>query len=230
VLLATTVVKDFFRDQQKDLVSSFEATQHVWLVISRLAQERNNLLSIESELKTIKDTLEPTKLESPTAAAEHSISIHEEDISRFELELDNLVENRNLLMNRLPKRIRKELDELTKSLDSGAANLRADLKEARISDVLLKTRIEAGFSTEDYDAQISALWRRTFLLRSAYATEVAHVDSEFQKVLRLFGAESASATRRLRTFTYWTWCVLYPVGLLIGILGQLAGVKVPGGE
>jgi hypothetical protein len=47
---------------------------------------------------------------------------------------------------------------------------------------------------------------------------------EFNKQARL-----ASAKRHLRTFTYISYA-LYPLGIVIGILGQLAGVKAPGGE
>jgi hypothetical protein len=49
-------------------------------------------------------------------------------------------------------------------------------------------------------------------------------------IIARFDAEVASANRHLRTFSYLSYYVLYPLGIIIGILGQLAGVRSPGGE
>jgi hypothetical protein len=47
-------------------------------------------------------------------------------------------------------------------------------------------------------------------------------------LIKQFEEDSASATRHLRTFTYLSYYFLYPLGVIIAILGQFAGVKVPG--
>jgi len=49
------------------------------------------------------------------------------------------------------------------------------------------------------------------------------------RLISLFDNQAASAKRHLRTFTYISYA-LYPLGIVIGLLGQLAGVKPPGGE
>ena len=78
-------------------------------------------------------------------------------------------------------------------------------------------------------AEVSQLETNASQLSGRYWSESKPFTDETRKVLDLFQAEYLSATRHLRTFTYLSY-VLYPLGIIIGILGQLAGVKPPGGE
>jgi hypothetical protein len=47
------VFKDVLRDEQKELVGSLEATQNTWLLVSRLEQAKQKLISIEKQLDQI---------------------------------------------------------------------------------------------------------------------------------------------------------------------------------
>jgi hypothetical protein len=49
-------------------------------------------------------------------------------------------------------------------------------------------------------------------------------------LLDIFERETASTARRLRTFSYLSYYILYPAGLLIGVLGQFVGAKPLVGE
>jgi hypothetical protein len=62
-----------------------------------------------------------------------------------------------------------------------------------------------------------------------YWKETKRFTDETHNVLDPFERQYVSANCYLKIFTYISY-VLYPAGILIGILGQVAGVKPPGGE
>jgi hypothetical protein len=49
------------------------------------------------------------------------------------------------------------------------------------------------------------------------------------QLVKQVATEARKDALRVERFTYWTY-FLYPAGVLIGVLGQLAGVKAAGGE
>jgi hypothetical protein len=71
-----------------------------------------------------------------------------------------------------------------------------------ISDIL-------AYKLEEIESASSVLAKRMY-------TEIVNLLVDFEK-------ETKHATHLLRTFSYITW-VLYPTGVMVGILGELAGV------
>ena len=55
------------------------------------------------------------------------------------------------------------------------------------------------------------------------------VESEKSRLDKSFEEETIHMTHHLRTWTYLSWA-LYPVGVLITLLGGLTGIKIPGAE
>lgn len=55
------------------------------------------------------------------------------------------------------------------------------------------------------------------------------VDQFEEQLVKQVADEVHRETRRLKRFTYLSY-FFYPAGVLIGVLGQLAGVKPAGGE
>jgi len=88
--------------------------------------------------------------------------------------------------------------------------------------------LELEFPTSVNDA--STLLERMKDIRSAYLLALQKNGHLFDYLVRCLQRAVSSANRHLRTFTYLSFYVLYPFGILIGIVGQVAGVKSAGGE
>ena len=214
VAALTFLAKDVLRDRAKDLADSLEAARHVWLLKSSLDNIDDTLSQVEELL--VEKLVTPSKApEFPTNAEWDRFLANEDAI------LSRLLANFQLLYEKLPKGQRKKVESSEKSARRSYLNLHEEfqVRNEHVLQIISLKPPPPGTNRREYLMDVS----------SEYDDAIKHADAAFSDLVSVFESETASAARHVRTITYWTY-VLYPLGILIGVLGQLAGVKPAGGE
>jgi hypothetical protein len=227
LLVSTFIVKDTLRDRAKDLVNSFELTQQVLFLKTALDRVQDTVISRDDATDVGAATDMRPFVNAPAfpnePAEKGEIKTLEAYFQRQEYAFGMYLERRRLLCEKLSDDVRK-----TEKRDQKIAE--NNLTGLHTRRVLLLTAIEISQMTDAPPERVNKLtdsYKK--LVDDYYATYRANSEA-LNKVSKTFESEARSADRQLRTFSYLSWFVLYPLGILIGILGQLAGVRLPGGE
>jgi hypothetical protein len=131
--------------------------------------------------------------------------------------INSYFEDYDLLLEKLPLKYRRQLQPLVKDIRVRLDNLgelRHRIAETEIERVLTHKRVKIDLAE---------------VLKAASETASLQNDASgcfLQKITRTFNSIIVSQERHLRTITYISY-VLYPLGILVGVLGQLGGRKGP---
>jgi hypothetical protein len=214
IVIGTFVVKDVLRDNQKDLVDSLEATRNVWFLSESIDDVQKSLEGILYKLHRLE--ILNMGVTDPSEKTKKSIDNAKKDLTLSDERLKSLKATYNLLYAKLPANIQVEADKSLKHLTALEALQRQE------SALLKKPDPQSEDQASQLETEISQF-------SGMYWKETKRFTDETHNVLDLFERQYVSANCYLKIFTYISY-VLYPAGILIGILGQVAGVKPPGGE
>jgi len=219
IVVVTFVVKDILRETAKDLLDTLEGTQNI-LFIKQAVDENFVTTPHQGSIQPMVDILSKTNLtdyEFLNAKLELS-----QYITYWETALGNASRNYKYLFTKLPKNVRnrhkaeeRSVEDISKQLSFKTSDLYARI------DTAIQTHHALESVTSDVEL---------FSLTQAWAKGVQEIYERVSELSMVFEFETARADRNLRTFTHLSFYVLFPLGILISILGQLAGVKPLGGE
>lgn len=202
------------REDLKERVSTLEAAKSTWIL-------KSSLDGIEADIQILMEA----NRHSLSNADARSIQLEQAERGYYELKdflLDSFAtlqakqETINLLFRKLPKQARVGVERSKRDLKREVSVLLDHL-----DPVLNGSRPD---SLEEFEQQS----RYASGLVSEYAKAIGDAYAEERYVLALFEREAASSDRHLRTIGYLSVYLLYPLGVLIGILGQVAGIKTAG--
>jgi len=219
LVLTTFIIKDVLRDREKDVVSGMENAQRDFdslsianAILSRLDALAGKPVYAESSLTAVADW------KSLQLLYDYLNERHE----RLKVLMDVLPMNwRELVQNRafVVNGQRISDDDLQLDPEIWLSKLEHDL--GRHNDSAGPTTPKDLDDTDNKDPLESA---------QADAQKASKlVDVESMAIFARFQDETQIAKNKLKQFTFWSY-FLYPFGVFIGILGQLAGVKVGGSE
>jgi uncharacterized membrane protein len=188
VILATFIVKDVLRDEEKDAVSALETAQ----------REYNSELGIEAILNEL-DYL-GDKVYSHSERERNGF-VHISASFRLLLDIKSKLNRLTRLRESLPNKEAKLVEQESNQLNDEVSELRYKVPPVSTAEL------------DPVTDSVLALSAKVEIFERRLAKEVA--------------IEAKKASRRAKRFTYWTY-FLYPTGVFIGVLGQLAGVKAVG--
>jgi hypothetical protein len=235
----TFFIKDVLRDQQKDFESLETARAEL--------TAKQNIDALENKIDHIIKDLHSSLAQSRQQSRDEMDFEHWLDEVFFILHrTENDIASMVALSAKLPSEFsdRKKwrgFDKQAKQIESKESKFYVAYKQVatplqRGSSGCIWTRIilvpewQPGATQEERD--------QTFIYQHAQVRDgidkevralKSDVEKEEAKLLKGFEEETAHIAHHLRTWTYLSW-VLYPVGVLITLLGGLAGVKIPGAE
>jgi hypothetical protein len=215
VVLITFVVKDVLKDREKDIVESLEAAKTKWLLITRIGVVDSRLVAFQQELENWRSEAEDDiqkreygQISTRTLALVDGVF---EELKATSLISENLspdpnnqhrttVAGLNDVFVDLKKRCNKiclEAQTQTLSVSTNPKENRTPLQQAigELNDV----RIHLLQCESDLKAEESL--------------EVVELEDDLK-----------SAGSNVSIFTFASW-VLYPLGVLIGVVGHVAGAK-----
>jgi hypothetical protein len=214
IVVVTFVIKDVLRDSQKDLVDSLEATRNASVLKTGIDRLQDNLDTIQYRLQSF-GILNLQTTNSRDSILQ-SIANSKEDLTLTDHRVQNLRETYKLLSQQLRGSDRAKAEQALKR------------DQATLNDFQRKNAALRSQPTPSSEEQLSNLAKTASDLSHNYWKASEQLFT-IQDVLEPFKSECSSAARHLRTFTYLSY-LLYPLGILIGIIGQFAGVKPPGRE
>lgn len=219
-VLGTFIVKDVLRDQTKDLLGSLEAAnatamlkQSINIIEEKDAFIERNLESFRSQSMQKADTERRFEFNAATVA----LTLHN---TKNKLAFIAILSAK--LPNGFPReyyrRRQKDFEAKLKEIEAMYDARYEDYRKLATLPPTAKEERDNKIST--LDLQMAELYRSLkHYLESDVTKERDNLTADFEK-------ESAHAAHRFRTWTYVAY-VLYPAGVLIGILGGIAGAKVP---
>jgi hypothetical protein len=216
ILLGTFIVKDVLRDRQKDLLDSLEAAGAAWTV----KQSTNN---IDSKIDLLAREFKTWKTESEKDALRKFELVRSTTGVFLNSVVDEMAANA-MLFERLPSALAKKYKRKQKEFE-------AEEKESGdryFSLQSISISMSKPGKEEDSNREMSAV-NDIWVVGLKLADLEMKVVQEKLDITKDFEDETAHATRLLKRFTILSY-ILYPLGVLIGALGQLAGAKASGAE
>lgn len=239
--LGIFLIKDVLCDRQKDCLESLETTR---------AEVRNKQINLkidnlESGIDHIKNDLHSFWAQSiqqsdPERTFETWENCVSETLRRTENDIDSMVAFSAKVPSDFPDRKRHgyrlaELEGQAKQIESKYDALsEAYLVVATPLHLIGILKRPLGWQTVGTQEERD----QKFLIQHAPMQDginsdlnalVSTVAKEKFKLKKDLEEETEDTTHHLRTWTYFSWA-LYPVGVLITLLGGLTGVKIPGAE
>jgi hypothetical protein len=210
LVLAILIVKDVLRDEGKDAVSAMETAQRAYdstlatdLIHDWLIDPQLMKLRNSSPVNSAKYSLYSTSGTDPLPGIDDTLAYISVSLRRV-----------TILRESLPK---KEANQAGKSANEFEQE----------SEMIRQDALELERAPAEVEPNLLVSWGN-HLLKSAQNVRV-HLAFFEQELRQQLVNEARKGTRRLKRFTYLSY-FLYPAGVLIGVLGQLAGVKAAGGE
>jgi hypothetical protein len=215
IVLGTFIFRDVLRDRTKDLLGSLEAAnatamlkQSISIIEEKDAFIERNLESFRSQSTQKADSERRFEFSAATAA----LTLHNTQNKLAFIAILSAKLPSSFPPRKYYRRMQKDFEAKLKEIEDGYDGLS--------EDYVLANKAERTDKISSLDRQMTRLYERLKCLESDVKKERDNLTSDFEK-------ETAHTTHQLRTYTYLTY-VLYPAGLLIGILGGIAGAKVPG--
>jgi hypothetical protein len=212
VVLATFIVKDVLRDEEKDLLSALQTARRTFDF--RLATD--SILERQSELadRIDKDTKSEITADFVFQPLYSYLPVCSSLLQRLKILGESLPEKEAKQAGESAKRLQRELDKISDRARELLPQVSMQELQERPRD--LASKQDALRKEQELQGlMLIRLRDRMYFLEDQLIQEVAR--------------EARKAARRLKRFTYLTY-FLYPAGVFIGVLGQLAGVKAAGGE
>jgi hypothetical protein len=223
VVLATFIVKDVLRDEEKDLLAALQTAQRTFDF--RVATD--SILEGQSELadridKDTKSEITPAYVFRP--------------LYSYLTVCSSLLQRLKILGKSLPEKEAKQVGESAKhfqqELDKIAATTRTPMLVVpmqQLQEMQEKSKLPFLFPLDLEASQADTIRKEQelqglILLR--LRDKMYHLED---RLIQEVAVEARKAARRLKRFTYLSY-FLYSAGVFIGVLGQLAGVKSAGGE
>jgi Mg2+ and Co2+ transporter CorA len=215
IVALTFLVKEVLRDKAKDEVSSLESTRNALILkfeIDRLQQSIYYLTknpTYHEPSSSILSTLD----DFPAQFKKLVDAVNDKAVALY-----NLRVSARMLYEKLPKDIRK-----THPLEDKQTQAILDILD--FENATLSMFVPPK-TLQDASKQLDEVIH----LLNQFVDALNHYDKNTRRFLELFESEVASTNRHLRTLNYLSFYLFYPAGVIMGILGQLAGVKPPDGD
>lgn len=212
IILGTFIVKDVLREEQKDRRDSYEQALTAW-------QLQEGIKSIENVIILRPTPFESEKNNDPNVQGAKILKAMLE--GSLEIVRTGLLDN-SMLIEKLPAKQRKLYQAQDKEFSNRLTSLDNDFDEVRddLSLALLGTSQEGGEGIANARNKLDHILEDCFNLSLSVIAEESRIVEDFKK-------ELSHTTDLLLLWTGMSY-VLYPAGVLIGVLGGLAGIKVPG--
>jgi hypothetical protein len=190
VVLATFIVKDVLRDEEKDALSALETAEREYNLTDGIGLIGDGIAYLTDKVNSHSER-------------ERDGVAHLSATFRSLLQSQTTLNRLTGLLESLPKKEAKLVEQEFNQLSYDALKLRDTVSP--ISTAELDPVTDSAVALRD---------------------KVEILEIQLTKQVR---KEAKKASRGAKRFTYWTY-FLYPIGVFIGVLGQLAGVKSAGGE
>lgn len=218
LVAVTFLVNDIVREDLKEKVALFESAKTQWIL-------RRKLEAIQDSLKSGRQEFNPPNLSdfpSTVEGGKRFISAMSEWLLSIYSNIRDYSETAHLLYNPLSKRLRRQFGPIEKRIRTG-------LEGGYV--LYFETLLGVAFREQhSQPAQETAEWELAQFQRvsESYLEALKEINLESVHLSEVFEKELVSLSRHFRTLRYVSYYLLYPLGVLIGIFGQLAGVKAPG--
>lgn len=205
VVLATFIIKDVLRDKEKELLAAMETAQRAYdstIANDSISVRLDRLLVLVSQFQ---------KGPYPTIPnLEPSLQVRLDSRIKF-YSLCKIIDERWTRLNNLLEESSPKRPQEFERIDNEFKVKRSQVEETgRLLSV-------ADPSNHDFMEKLSKAGQT----ESDALDYLTHAEEQIIADLR---KEATIAKSRLNWFTFWSY-FLYPVGVLVGVLGQLAGAK-----
>ena len=237
IVLGTFIVKDVLRDQAKDLLGSLEAAeatamlkQSINLIGEKLAFIERNLESFRSQ--SIQEADAERRFEFVAATA--ALTLHNTRNQLASIALLSAKLPSDFLPRKTYRSWQKDFEAKLKEIEARYDALSRAYAELAMPSYLVgmfvppRLVLQMPHITEQERAnKISSLYLQMAAAYKSLKDLESEVMKERDRLTADFEKETAHASHWFRTCTYISY-VLYPAGILISILGGIAGARVPG--
>lgn len=140
IVVSTFIVKDVLRDNQKDVVDSFEATRNVWLL--KTSMDQLHEYSMQSKSLTLsREQIDKSSQELTTNEAGSQAELFYNSLETMGLILDDQKATYKVLYEKLPRNVRRSLAGFEKYDDD-----RFNTLQSRLGDVWMKFNVLQSYT------------------------------------------------------------------------------------